>query len=122
MDTTKVGDENNREDHSHLTTTSTARKYCLSCVGNSFEEVKNCTDKSCAFYPHRLGRPRVPLWVIRKFCRQCTSNGEEYIRNCPSKDCLCYPYRMGKNPFYKLTDEDKERRVELLRLSRKKIL
>lgn len=34
----------------------TIKAYCLACVGNEYEEVKNCTGKDCPVFPFRLGR------------------------------------------------------------------
>jgi len=35
------------------------RKYCMECVGDSYDEIKNCTDLDCPLYPYRFGHAPV---------------------------------------------------------------
>ncbi|MFH1147466.1 MAG: hypothetical protein V1736_07140 [Pseudomonadota bacterium] len=95
-----------------MTSTRAVKRYCLSCTGGIREEVRNCTDRTCPFWIHRTGKPRVSVKTIRRFCLECTNSGEEYVRNCPSADCLCYPFRMGRNPNINLTSEQKAERAK----------
>ena len=84
-----------------LTPTIAVKKFCLECIGKARFEAINCTDISCAFYPHRpRQKGRVSVKAIRKFCLQCTCGDREYVRNCPTTKCLCFPFRMGKSPAY----------------------
>ena len=40
-----------------LTPIKSIRKFCLSCLGGSFQEVKECSaEETCSLYPYRLGR------------------------------------------------------------------
>lgn len=32
------------------------RKFCLDCMGNSFDMVKNCPTETCTLWPYRFGR------------------------------------------------------------------
>jgi len=94
-----------------LSPTIAVKKYCLDCVDKVRLEAVNCTDVSCAFYPHRpRQKGRVSVKTIRKFCLQCTSGDREYVRNCPKVKCLCHPFRMGTNPNIRLSEEERVRR------------
>ena len=97
-----------------LTPSIAAKKSCLECVGKERMEAVNCTDVSCAFYPHRpRQKGRVSVKAIRKFCLQCTCGDQEYVRNCPTTKCLCFPFRMGRNPNFTMTDQERARRTAL---------
>jgi len=56
----KSDDLHNRPDYSdpsdQLTPLKAIRAFCLKCVGDQREEVLLCTGKTCALYPHRLGK------------------------------------------------------------------
>lgn len=105
-----------------MTPTQAVKRYCLSCTGGQREDVRNCTDKTCAFWIHRTGKPRVSVRTIRQFCLECTNGSQEYMRNCPSVECLCYPYRMARNPNItrkELTPEQRAMKAEVLLQNRK---
>ncbi|MFH1147889.1 MAG: hypothetical protein V1736_09310 [Pseudomonadota bacterium] len=99
------------------TATQATKRYCLSCTGGQREEVRQCTDRTCPFWIHRTGRPRVSVKTIRTFCLECTNGNRDYVRECPASACLCFPFRMGRNPNItrrELTPEQKARKAEIL--------
>ena len=81
----------------HVSPKKTVRRYCFHCVGGVREDIKNCEDTECAFWPYRNGK-RPPVKAFRKFCLQCANGSRSYIADCPSVNCPCYPYRFGTNP------------------------
>lgn len=85
------------------------REYCLSCSGDSANEVRLCVNPRCKLYPYRLGkRPDAdnryegalltPIKAIRARCLDCSGFIASEVKRCFLPDCVLYPYRMGRNP------------------------
>jgi len=85
------------------------RAYCLSCSGDSANEVRLCVCPQCSLYPYRMGkRPGednkyqgellTPVKAIRSRCIDCSGFILSEVRRCFLPECSLYPYRMGKNP------------------------
>lgn len=51
-----------------------------------------------------------PIKAIRLKCLDCCCNSSDEVAQCPCEDCSLYPYRFGKNPYVRLSDEERERR------------
>lgn len=81
------------------------------------------------YYPKKA---KSPLKAIVLQCRECMGMdrrvesplyGAELIRDCPDLLCPLWDFRQGKNPFYKssMTDEQKKAAGERLSLVREQL-
>ena len=78
------------------------------------------------YYPRKASSP---LKAIKFFCRECMGmdrrkqsqvENVELVRDCTDPMCPLFDFRLGKNPFYKstMTEEQKRAVVERLALAR----
>jgi len=78
------------------------------------------------YYPRKASSP---LKAIKFFCRECFGmdrrkqsqvENVELVRDCTDPMCPLFDFRLGKNPFYKstMTEEQKRAVVERLALAR----
>ena len=105
------------------------KQYCRECMNGMSHEVKKCTSPDCFWYDWRFKKqPGSTIKAIRQYClNECV--GEEVagrykeVKECnPRFGCSLHAFRMGKNPNYKgLTQEEKSRRIDILRSNRKLI-
>lgn len=56
-----------------------------------------------------------PIKAIRAKCLDCCCGSSNEVRLCPCPECSLYPYRFGKNPYIRLTDEQKAKRGAYLK-------
>ena len=55
-----------------------------------------------------------PIKAIRAKCLDCCCGNQNEVKLCPINDCPLYPYRLGKNPYIKLSEEQKAARAARL--------
>lgn len=66
-------------------------------------------------------QPSPMLKVIRAKCLDCSCGQVSEVRKCAAADCALWPYRMSANPFRSpLSDEERQKRAEMLRAVRPK--
>ena len=61
------------------------------------------------------GKRNTPIKAIRLKCLDCCCGSSDVVAQCPCDDCSLHPYRFGKNPYVKLSDEERERRSKQAR-------
>ncbi len=64
-------------------------------------------------------KPTSPVKAIRAYCLECCLESATEVKLCAAEECPLWPFRFGKNPNIKgrqLTDEEKKRAAENLRL------
>jgi hypothetical protein len=125
----------------HATPLKAVRRHCLSCCGDSANEVRLCPATACPLWPFRHGHrpnaddraaladrqlyplerslgatlPRTALKALRRRCLDCSSNRVGEVRSCKFTSCSLHPYRLGKNPNITRSEAWKLAAAELLR-------
>ena len=93
-----------------LTPIKSIRKKCLKCMGENYNQIKECHLEKCPLYSYRLGKKMkssngkkvlTTIKSIKAYCLECSIFNKAEVRNCNIPDCVLYPFRMGKNPNIK---------------------
>ena len=75
------------------------------------------------YYPRKASSP---LKAIKFFCRECMGmdrrkqsqvENVELVRDCVDPMCPLFDFRLGKNPFYKSTMTEEQRKAASMRMS-----
>ena len=75
------------------------------------------------YYPRKASSP---LKAIKFFCRECMGmdrrkqsqvENVELVRDCVDPMCPLFDFRLGKNPFYKSTMTEEQRKAASIRMS-----
>jgi hypothetical protein len=106
-----------------LTPRRAIHEHCIDCIDRA-SAVRDCQgdqlyDGPCIFFPYRMGKRRPSVKLIRKFCLYCMNGHKSLIRNCHSKACALLLYRMGKNPAIELSEEQLQKKRDLVREARR---
>ena len=91
-----------------MTAYKAIRQYCIECMNGNAQEVKNCIDTNCRWYPYRFKcQPGSRIKQIRQFCLyDCVgieeSDRAKQVLNCkPNKKCALWDFRLGRNDSLK---------------------
>lgn len=86
------------------------RKFCVVCMGGSYQLIAECPDSHCPLHDHRLGEApdsaRPPVRAIRRQCLLCCGGDRDQVRTCPASSgvrppyspCYLWRYRLGSRP------------------------
>jgi len=92
-----------------LSALESIRKFCVACMGGSYQLVAECGAGDCPLHAYRLasaeGVDRPPVRAIRRQCLVCCGD-REGVRACaaspncksPFDPCPLWRYRLGSRP------------------------
>ena len=69
-----------------------------------------------------MGKGRLSVKIIRKECAACMGGNSTYIKGCKDRACSLYHFRLGKNPNIQLSEEERNKRAEIIRRNRENSL
>ena len=106
-----------------MTAYKSVKQYCRECMNGQSHEVAKCTSSNCYWYTWRYKKQSgSSVKAIRNYCvEECAGqeakNRYKQVETCnPRFGCALHLFRMGKNPtFKKLSEEEKNRRIDFLR-------
>lgn len=85
-----------------MTPLKSVRKYCVSCGGESKDNVRLCPVEKCALHPIKNGKNggkvKSVVKSIRARCVDCAGGSRKSIEACELTECSLWPYRFGTNP------------------------
>lgn len=102
------------------------RKFCVSCMGGSYQLVADCPESTCPLHGYRLGgaggAPMPPVRAIRRQCLACCCADRQAVRACaaspnclpPYLPCVLWRFRLGSRPEICERRKRKARRTKLV--------